>query len=134
MDSLVNLDQGCLNSFHRGPYLEKYCTRRATDQSPTSTWHDALAYCRLNYKDLAMIESAEENNQVSSLIQPYGYYTVWIGLYREPWRWSDNSLSPFTNWADGSPNNYNGAEHSTASLQTLHRSACQSPAPSFPHS
>ncbi|XP_038566539.1 C-type mannose receptor 2-like [Micropterus salmoides] len=69
-------------------------------------WKDAQAYCRTHHTDLAMIENAQENTQVFSV--GLGFAGVWIGLYRTPWRWSDISSSPFTNWGIGQPNNIGG--------------------------
>lgn len=68
-----------------------------------STWDQAVAYCRAHYKDLAMIESASENTQVATVLKSYEGFYIWIGLYREPWRWSDNTISSFANWMSGQP-------------------------------
>ncbi|KAK7883831.1 hypothetical protein WMY93_026954 [Mugilogobius chulae] len=66
------------------------------------TWKNAQSYCREHYTDLAMIEDETENAAVASMI---GGHAVWIGLYREPFRWSDGSDKNFTNWLAGEPNN-----------------------------
>ncbi|KAK7883902.1 hypothetical protein WMY93_027025 [Mugilogobius chulae] len=66
------------------------------------SWEDAQTYCRQHYTDLAMIEDETENTAVSDL---FTAYYVWIGLYREAWRWSDGSQSNFTNWYSTEPNN-----------------------------
>lgn len=65
------------------------------------TWKDAQVYCRTDYTDLPTIESSAENAEVYSKI----HSSAWIGLYREPWTWSDSSSSVFRNWALGEPNN-----------------------------
>uniref|UniRef100_A0A8C6S3Y9 C-type lectin domain-containing protein n=1 Tax=Neogobius melanostomus TaxID=47308 RepID=A0A8C6S3Y9_9GOBI len=64
----------------------------------SSSWEDALAHCRANHSELAMIRSSAENSEVTSLVDSLGLVFVWIGLYREPWRWSDNTSVHFTNW------------------------------------
>uniref|UniRef100_A0A672F5L6 C-type lectin domain-containing protein n=1 Tax=Salarias fasciatus TaxID=181472 RepID=A0A672F5L6_SALFA len=73
-----------------------------------STWHDARSYCRVNYTDLAVIEKDKENRNVTSVIRGH---TVWIGLYREPWMWSDGSNSSFRYWRSRTPNNRSPNEH-----------------------
>uniref|UniRef100_A0A672G0S6 C-type lectin domain-containing protein n=1 Tax=Salarias fasciatus TaxID=181472 RepID=A0A672G0S6_SALFA len=73
----------------------------------TMTWEQAKLYCREHYKDLAMIETEEENSKASS----EGLFDGWIGLYRIPWRWSDGSSSSFKNWASGKPDAHGYNQH-----------------------
>ncbi|KAJ0050880.1 hypothetical protein NL108_009302 [Boleophthalmus pectinirostris] len=72
------------------------------------TWENAQNYCRQRYTDLAMIEKETENSAVVSIISNN---TVWIGLYRVPFRWSDGSTSTFTNWAISQPDNFDNTQH-----------------------
>uniref|UniRef100_A0A3P9M732 C-type lectin domain-containing protein n=1 Tax=Oryzias latipes TaxID=8090 RepID=A0A3P9M732_ORYLA len=66
------------------------------------SWSSAQNYCRENYLDLAMIENQEENTRAGT----------WIGLYREPWTWSDGSKSSFRNWYPTTGiNNIDGKQH-----------------------
>ncbi|KAK7883850.1 hypothetical protein WMY93_026973 [Mugilogobius chulae] len=74
------------------------------------SWENAQSYCRQRYTDLVMIEEESENTAVKDL-NPSGQ--MWIGLYRQPWRWSDGSDSTFKNWIDTEPNNY-GSQHCVA--------------------
>uniref|UniRef100_A0A3B4A8U8 C-type lectin domain-containing protein n=1 Tax=Periophthalmus magnuspinnatus TaxID=409849 RepID=A0A3B4A8U8_9GOBI len=75
-----------------------------TCSSPAEWSHNCEArnYCRKNYVDLAVIENVSELTTVSNLI---GSFWVWIGLYRQPFRWSDNRISFFKNWINGEPDN-----------------------------
>ncbi|KAF7662270.1 hypothetical protein LDENG_00239180 [Lucifuga dentata] len=80
------------------------------------SWKAAQAYCREHHTDLAIIESAQENNDILSVkADP----SVWIGLYRIPWKWEDKSPTFFKNWQSGRPNNYLGRQHCMAE-NTLH--------------
>uniref|UniRef100_A0A3P9JKX4 C-type lectin domain-containing protein n=1 Tax=Oryzias latipes TaxID=8090 RepID=A0A3P9JKX4_ORYLA len=72
------------------------------------SWSSAQQYCRKNYKDLAMIENQEENTEAQNAKLSN---KVWIGLYREPWTWSDGSKSSFRNWDPSSLNNNGGNRH-----------------------
>uniref|UniRef100_A0A3Q3FAL6 C-type lectin domain-containing protein n=1 Tax=Labrus bergylta TaxID=56723 RepID=A0A3Q3FAL6_9LABR len=77
-------------------------------------WADAQQYCREKYTDLATIESMADNNRLKGTEHSQawiGPHRVWIGMYREPWRWSDNRNSSFKNWRDGEPNNYLAVQH-----------------------
>ncbi|XP_029987120.1 C-type Lectin CRL-like [Sphaeramia orbicularis] len=68
------------------------------------TWFDATSYCRKYYTSLAMIESATENSEASSLYSK----SAWIGLYRRPWTWTDQTRVLFKNWMNGNPDNSGG--------------------------
>ncbi|KAK7883901.1 hypothetical protein WMY93_027024 [Mugilogobius chulae] len=72
------------------------------------SWEEAQSTCREHFTDLAMIEDERENAAVADLAPTF---FKWIGLYREPWRWSDGRKSNFTNWASPGPNNVDLIQH-----------------------
>uniref|UniRef100_A0A3B4A3R0 C-type lectin domain-containing protein n=1 Tax=Periophthalmus magnuspinnatus TaxID=409849 RepID=A0A3B4A3R0_9GOBI len=65
-------------------------------------WADAQTYCRQYHVDLAMIESATENQEVLNILLE-NPTAAWIGLYRQPYRWSDGSNSTFRRWDSNQP-------------------------------
>uniref|UniRef100_A0A3B4AA29 C-type lectin domain-containing protein n=1 Tax=Periophthalmus magnuspinnatus TaxID=409849 RepID=A0A3B4AA29_9GOBI len=73
------------------------------------TWYNSQSYCRQHYHDLAMIETSAENQAVTNLLSTTTT-SVWIGLYRTPWRWSNGSTSTYRKWSTGEPNNNGGSE------------------------
>uniref|UniRef100_A0A3B5R6X6 C-type lectin domain-containing protein n=1 Tax=Xiphophorus maculatus TaxID=8083 RepID=A0A3B5R6X6_XIPMA len=69
--------------------------------STSMNWTDAQSYCRLHYTDLASVRSLQENEQIRTA-RPAGL-TVWIGLYKDTWKWSNGNLFLFSYWASGEP-------------------------------
>ncbi|XP_056295800.1 L-selectin-like [Pseudoliparis swirei] len=64
-------------------------------------WTEAQSYCRKHHTDLASVRNMEENQVVQNL-NPSNTY-IWIGLFRDPWNWSDGSESLFRNWNHQEP-------------------------------
>ncbi|XP_034548330.1 C-type lectin lectoxin-Enh4-like [Notolabrus celidotus] len=77
-------------------------------------WTNAQTYCRTHHTDLAMIENAEEDDALKSA---KGSLAVWIGLYRNAWKWSNNRESSYRNWKEGEPNNFKGDQHCVTSTR-----------------
>ncbi|KAF5891036.1 putative C-type lectin domain family 20 member A isoform X1, partial [Clarias magur] len=61
------------------------------------TWYDAQSYCRQHHTDLA---SARSLTEYQLILKPMtGVAThVWIGLFREPWKWSDQANLTINLW------------------------------------
>ncbi|RVE71053.1 hypothetical protein OJAV_G00070670 [Oryzias javanicus] len=78
----------------------------------TMTWPEALMFCREHHTDLASVRNMEENQKIMELL-PAGKQ-VWIGLYRDTWKWADGSNSSFRNWLSAEPNNYQVQNESCA--------------------
>uniref|UniRef100_A0A8C9Y8R0 C-type lectin domain-containing protein n=1 Tax=Sander lucioperca TaxID=283035 RepID=A0A8C9Y8R0_SANLU len=55
------------------------------------------------------VRNMTENQMVHAMI-PAGVNWVWIGLFRDSWKWSDGSTSSFSFWKNGQPDNKNGNE------------------------
>ncbi|XP_078026517.1 C-type mannose receptor 2-like [Epinephelus lanceolatus] len=73
------------------------------------TWTEAQSHCRVNYTDLTSVRNMTENQKVQELI-PAGE-RVWIGLFRDSWKWSDGSSSSFRPCVLWEPDNKRGTEH-----------------------
>ncbi|XP_046887711.1 macrophage mannose receptor 1-like isoform X1 [Hypomesus transpacificus] len=68
------------------------------------TWRDAQLYCRQSYTDLASIRNQAENIEIQQLVLGENSSAiVWIGLFKDDWKWSDGSTSSFRYWRNGHP-------------------------------
>ncbi|XP_032364552.1 macrophage mannose receptor 1 isoform X2 [Etheostoma spectabile] len=67
------------------------------------SWTRAQNYCRTHHTDLASVRNMAENQKIQGMLRQ----TVWIGLFRDPWKWSDGSSSSFSFWKTGQPDNKN---------------------------
>ncbi|KAG1969115.1 hypothetical protein F2P79_001322 [Pimephales promelas] len=68
------------------------------------TWRDAQSYCRKQHTDLASISSAEQQNLIGN-----NAGSLWIGLFKDSWEWSDRWNLSFRNWAAGQPSQSSGS-------------------------
>uniref|UniRef100_A0A4W6G6A2 C-type lectin domain-containing protein n=1 Tax=Lates calcarifer TaxID=8187 RepID=A0A4W6G6A2_LATCA len=62
-------------------------------------------HCRENYMDLASVSNQAENQALQQMINESGLSLVWIGLFRDEWKWSDQSTSSLRYWESSQPNN-----------------------------
>uniref|UniRef100_A0A669B1W5 C-type lectin domain-containing protein n=1 Tax=Oreochromis niloticus TaxID=8128 RepID=A0A669B1W5_ORENI len=76
------------------------------------SWANAQSYCRVHYTDLASVMNMTENQKIDNLV-PTGLI-VWIGLFRESWKWTDGSKPSYIYWKTNEPNNKIGAESCVA--------------------
>ncbi|KAI2663119.1 Mannose-binding protein A [Labeo rohita] len=100
-------DLYCHNSFYFVCYNESSnATQKMVLINTRKTWHDAQTFCRDHHTDLATIRSQDDNDQIISLIYDL-VLPVWIGLYRETWKWSNRAsvtnstqlaIQTFTRW------------------------------------
>ncbi|XP_026993775.1 C-type lectin-like [Tachysurus fulvidraco] len=67
----------------------------------------AQSYCRTYYTDLASARNATENSIIAGLNPSL----VWIGLFRDSWKWTDNTSFSTISWMSGKPDNALGNEN-----------------------
>ncbi|KAK2862937.1 hypothetical protein Q5P01_002470 [Channa striata] len=82
------------------------------------TWPEAQNYCRVNHTDL--VSGLDQLHVCDGCDQPGSY--VWIGLFRDTWRWSDGSSFSFRYWESLSDNNMvDGQSKKTCATTVLNR-------------
>lgn len=57
-------------------------------------FHDAQTYCRQHHTDLASVIDAQEY----SILQQTVTSDSWVGLFRDLWKWSDQTNFSNINW------------------------------------
>uniref|UniRef100_A0A3Q2QMD5 C-type lectin domain-containing protein n=1 Tax=Fundulus heteroclitus TaxID=8078 RepID=A0A3Q2QMD5_FUNHE len=65
------------------------------------TWAAAQSYCRTHHTDLASVRNDNENEQLKAT-KP-DKETVWLGLFRDNWKWSNGSQVTYTYWGSAEP-------------------------------
>ncbi|XP_036375388.1 macrophage mannose receptor 1-like [Megalops cyprinoides] len=73
-------------------------------------WSEAQVYCRERHTDLVSVRNQAENQEVQRMTHS-PQQDVWIGLFRDPWKWSDQSKSTLRFWNDVQPDNAEGDEN-----------------------
>ncbi|XP_051258432.1 C-type mannose receptor 2-like isoform X2 [Dicentrarchus labrax] len=89
-------DVPCTNKYMFICYNETNISRKKFHLiNDTMSWPKAQNYCRENHTDLVsglnQLNDPDLKEQINS-------YDVWIGLFRDTWRWSDGSHFSFRNW------------------------------------
>ncbi|XP_068454391.1 putative C-type lectin domain family 20 member A isoform X1 [Clinocottus analis] len=95
------LDYGCSDNFRPICFDVKGPNETFVFISTYMNWTEAQSYCREHHTDLAIVRNLEENLKVQKLIPTVEF--VWIGLFRDGWKWSDGSDSSFRNWKSNEP-------------------------------
>ncbi|XP_013127263.1 C-type mannose receptor 2-like isoform X1 [Oreochromis niloticus] len=101
-------DSPCANLYRFVCSDNRGSTRTFVYINNPMTWANAQSYCRVHYTDLASVRNMTENQKIDNLVP--GGVRVWIGLFRESWKWTDGSNYSFTYWKTKEPNNMNGTE------------------------
>lgn len=72
--------------------------------SEPKSWYEAQRYCRQYHTDLASTRDSTEYSLVYNMVTSSGGYT-WIGMFRDSWKWIDQTNFSTVSWMAGKPDN-----------------------------
>ncbi|XP_062864762.1 putative C-type lectin domain family 20 member A isoform X2 [Trichomycterus rosablanca] len=75
---------------------------------PYLPWTAAQIFCRTFHTDLASSMDETENSILAQIASFQG--RSWFGLYRDTWKWVDDTKASLLTWYPGQPDNYYGDE------------------------
>uniref|UniRef100_A0A3B1IHB7 C-type lectin domain-containing protein n=1 Tax=Astyanax mexicanus TaxID=7994 RepID=A0A3B1IHB7_ASTMX len=78
------------------------------------TWREAQRYCREHHTDLASVRNETERWQVHAAGNGVNF---WIGLFKDSWKWSDQSSSSFRYCESNQPDNNDLTKCAAASVK-----------------
>ncbi|KAL2102729.1 hypothetical protein ACEWY4_001897 [Coilia grayii] len=112
-------DVTCDTEYHFMCYNET--NKEYTPIAESKNWTYAQKYCRENYTDLASVRDQSENESITNAEKRLLEMTavnegVWIGLFKDYWKWSDQTTSLFRFWRPGIPDNSAGNEDCAVTL------------------
>ncbi|XP_049326014.1 macrophage mannose receptor 1-like [Astyanax mexicanus] len=96
----------------------------------TKAWHEAQGYCREHHTDLASVRNETERWQVHAAGSGVNF---WIGLFKDSWKWSDQSSSSFRYWNSNQPDQSKCAAASVKDQGQWHDIECEEPHPFICH-
>uniref|UniRef100_A0A8C6SWI3 C-type lectin domain-containing protein n=1 Tax=Neogobius melanostomus TaxID=47308 RepID=A0A8C6SWI3_9GOBI len=97
----LNFTLFCLLFFENG--AERYFL------NPSNlTWRGAQSFCRGSYTDLVTVKTPD---QIQGLVGTSEGSSVWIGLFRDEWTWSDQTPRAFRAWDQWNPSNQGGSRN-----------------------
>ncbi|KAI5620127.1 secretory phospholipase A2 receptor-like, partial [Silurus asotus] len=77
--------------------------------NPQLSWSEAQTYCRTHYTDLASALTQADNDLLAQIVYVQRY--SWFGLYRDTWKWLNETVASNLQWNPGQPNNANPQEN-----------------------
>uniref|UniRef100_A0A8C4RTT6 C-type lectin domain-containing protein n=1 Tax=Erpetoichthys calabaricus TaxID=27687 RepID=A0A8C4RTT6_ERPCA len=112
----------CIEFFYLAELIQHFISTETNNISKryfwineSLTWSRAQNYCRVNYTDLVSIKNETENQEIMKNAKNFPF---WIGLFNNPWKWSDGGNSKFQNWRDEQPDNFHQLEKCVAFSQS----------------
>uniref|UniRef100_A0A3B5A8Z9 C-type lectin domain-containing protein n=1 Tax=Stegastes partitus TaxID=144197 RepID=A0A3B5A8Z9_9TELE len=74
--------------------------------SEQKSWESSLELCRDKHTDMAYARTEEENSEIMNMVKTWtGFFgvhnTAWVGVFSDPWIWSDGGKTSFRFWLRG---------------------------------
>ncbi|XP_046701694.1 C-type mannose receptor 2-like [Silurus meridionalis] len=95
-------DMNCSNIYYFMCFDDiKIGNQRYIFNSTRTTWLQAQHYCRQYHTDLVSIKDATELSVILGMVSDW----TWIGLFRDSWKWTDQTNFSTIFWMSGKPDN-----------------------------
>ncbi|KAG9259973.1 C-type lectin lectoxin-Thr1-like, partial [Astyanax mexicanus] len=91
--------------------------------SSGKTWKEAQDYCRQKHTDLACPSDDPQNSILKNKIYNG---LIWIGFYRDGWKWSDNTSVSSIKWSSNQPDNSGGNDNCAYVVKSVFGSSYRS--------